>query len=87
MCDVIAHAAYVRVCVREAFLKGQNVKQNAKFGKSKLSYAQRCVSHQLENSQDQVTAILRRSQFNCPGKRKPQVMPLIAADTKWFKSP
>ena len=32
MCDVIAHAAYVRVCVREAFLKGQNVKQNAKFG-------------------------------------------------------
>merc|ERR1719502_347813 len=33
------------------------------------------------------TAILRRSQFNCPGKRRQQVTPLIAALTKWFKSP
>merc|ERR1711985_159745 len=34
-----------------------------------------------------LTAILRRSQFNCPGKRKQQVTPLIAALTRWFKSP
>merc|ERR1719428_2254327 len=34
-----------------------------------------------------LTASLRKSQFNCPGKRKPQVTPLIAALTKWFKSP
>merc|ERR1712232_27220 len=33
------------------------------------------------------TAILRRSQFNCPGKRRQQVTPLMAALTKWFKSP
>merc|ERR1719207_228060 len=33
------------------------------------------------------TAILRRSQFNCPGKRRQQVTPLIAALTRWFKSP
>ena len=33
------------------------------------------------------TAILRKSQFSCPGKRKQQVTPLIAADTKWFRSP
>merc|ERR1712107_359789 len=30
------------------------------------------------------TAILRRSQFNCPGKRKQHVAPLIAAETRWF---
>merc|ERR1712070_704858 len=34
-----------------------------------------------------LTAILRRSQFNCPGKRRQVVTPLIAALTKWFKSP
>lgn len=33
------------------------------------------------------SAQVRKSQFNCPGKRKQQVTPLIAADTKWFKSP
>merc|ERR1719465_70720 len=33
------------------------------------------------------TAILRRSQFNCPGKRRQHVTPLIAALTRWFKSP
>merc|ERR1712157_367077 len=33
------------------------------------------------------TAILRRSQFNCPGKRRHVVTPLIAALTRWFKSP
>merc|ERR1740127_201416 len=33
------------------------------------------------------TAIFRRSQFNCPGKRKQVVTPLMAALTKWFKSP
>ena len=33
------------------------------------------------------TAILRKSQFSCPGKRKQQVTPLMAADTKWFRSP
>merc|ERR1711953_1599443 len=33
------------------------------------------------------TAILRRSQFNCPGKRRQQVTPLMAALTKWFRSP
>merc|ERR550537_1846318 len=33
------------------------------------------------------TAILRRSQFSCPGKRKHVVTPDIAAETKWFKSP
>merc|ERR1719262_1516129 len=33
------------------------------------------------------TAILRRSQFNCPGKRRQQVTPLIAALTRWFRSP
>merc|ERR1740127_35732 len=34
-----------------------------------------------------LTAILRKSQFNCPGNRKHVVTPLIAADTRWFKSP
>merc|ERR1712151_595372 len=34
-----------------------------------------------------LTAIFRRSQFNCPGKRRQQVTPLIAALTKWFRSP
>merc|ERR1711907_717811 len=33
------------------------------------------------------TAILRKSAFNWPGKRKQQVEPDMAADTKWFKSP
>merc|ERR1712117_399971 len=33
------------------------------------------------------TAIFRRSQFNCPGNRKHVVTPLIAAETRWFKSP
>merc|ERR1719428_1771095 len=33
------------------------------------------------------TAILRRSQFNCPGKRKQVVTPLIAAETRWLRSP
>ena len=33
------------------------------------------------------TAILRKSQFSWPGNRKQQVTPLIAAETKWFKSP
>ena len=33
------------------------------------------------------TAILRKSQFSWPGKRKQQVTPLMAADTKWFRSP
>merc|ERR1719343_6415 len=34
-----------------------------------------------------LTAIFRRSQFNWPGKRKQVVTPLIAALTKWFRSP
>merc|ERR1719478_1228739 len=34
-----------------------------------------------------LTASLRKSQFNWPGNRKPHVTPLIAALTKWFKSP
>merc|ERR1719434_121978 len=33
------------------------------------------------------TAILRRSQFSCPGKRRQQVTPLIAALTRWLRSP
>merc|ERR1719478_1420783 len=33
------------------------------------------------------TAIFRRSQFNWPGKRRQQVTPLMAALTRWFKSP
>merc|ERR1719352_2029361 len=33
------------------------------------------------------TAILRRSQLSCPGKRRHVVNPDIAAETKWFKSP
>merc|ERR1712176_1132939 len=33
------------------------------------------------------TAILRRSQFNWPGNLKHVVTPLIAALTRWFKSP
>mmetsp|Transcript_24278 Transcript_24278/g.66767 ORF Transcript_24278/g.66767 Transcript_24278/m.66767 type:complete len:225 (+) Transcript_24278:308-982(+) len=33
------------------------------------------------------TAILRRSQFSCPGKRRHVVTPLIAALTKWLRSP
>ena len=33
------------------------------------------------------TAILRKSQFSWPGKRKQQVTPLMAAETKWFRSP
>merc|ERR1719207_327366 len=33
------------------------------------------------------TAILRRSQFNWPGKRRQQVTPLIAALTRWLRSP
>ena len=32
------------------------------------------------------TAILRKSQFNCPGKRRQVVTPLMAALTRWFKS-
>merc|ERR1719456_256923 len=34
-----------------------------------------------------LTAILRRSQFTCPGKRKQVVTPLTAAETRWFRSP
>merc|ERR1712187_41457 len=34
-----------------------------------------------------LTAILRRSQFNCPGKRKHVVTPLMAALTRWLRSP
>jgi hypothetical protein len=34
-----------------------------------------------------LTANLRRSQFNWPGKRRQQVVPQMAADTRWFKSP
>merc|ERR550519_2235800 len=34
-----------------------------------------------------LTAILRKSQFNWPGKRMQHVTPLMAALTKWFKSP
>merc|ERR1712051_296259 len=33
------------------------------------------------------TAIFRRSQFNWPGKRRHVVTPLMAALTRWFKSP
>merc|ERR1719181_2107863 len=33
------------------------------------------------------TAILRKSQFNCPGNRRQQVTPLIAALTRWLRSP
>merc|ERR1719156_485587 len=33
------------------------------------------------------TAIFRKSQFNCPGNRRHVVTPLMAADTRWFKSP
>merc|ERR1719192_461595 len=33
------------------------------------------------------TASLRRSEFSWPGKRRQQVMPDIAAETKWFRSP
>merc|ERR1719333_1575858 len=33
------------------------------------------------------TAILRKSQLSCPGKRRQQVTPLIAALTRWFRSP
>merc|ERR1711972_278946 len=34
-----------------------------------------------------LTAILRKSQFNWPGKRRHVVTPLIAALTKWLRSP
>merc|ERR1719428_2114279 len=34
-----------------------------------------------------LTAIFRKSQFNCPGKRRHVVTPLMAAETRWFKSP
>merc|ERR1719254_269325 len=34
-----------------------------------------------------LTAILRRSQLSCPGKRRHVVTPLIAALTKWLRSP
>merc|ERR1719333_1511403 len=34
-----------------------------------------------------LTAILRRSQLSCPGKRRQQVTPLMAALTKWLRSP
>merc|ERR1719356_578038 len=30
---------------------------------------------------------MRRSQFNCPGKRRHVVTPLIAALTRWLRSP
>merc|ERR1719265_1232379 len=33
------------------------------------------------------TAIFRRSQLSCPGKRRQVVTPLIAADTRWLRSP
>merc|ERR1711937_271008 len=33
------------------------------------------------------TAILRRAQLSCPGKRKHVVTPLMAAETKWLRSP
>ncbi len=33
------------------------------------------------------TAILRKPQFSWPGNRKQQVTPLMAALTRWFKSP
>merc|ERR1719188_1564393 len=33
------------------------------------------------------TAIFLKSQFNCPGKRRQHVTPLMAALTRWFKSP
>jgi hypothetical protein len=30
---------------------------------------------------------LRRSQLSCPGKRRQEVVPQMAAETKWFRSP
>ena len=33
------------------------------------------------------TAIFRRSQFSWPGKRRQVVTPLMAALTRWFRSP
>ena len=33
-----------------------------------------------------LTASLRRSQFNCPGKRKQQVVPQMAAAIRWLRS-
>merc|ERR1712072_192680 len=33
------------------------------------------------------TASLRRSQFSWPGKRSEQVVPAMAADTRWLRSP
>ncbi|KAF4527124.1 hypothetical protein B566_EDAN016052 [Ephemera danica] len=33
------------------------------------------------------TASLRRSAFNCPGKRRQVVTPDIVRDTRWFRSP
>jgi len=33
------------------------------------------------------TAIFLKSEFNCPGNLMQAVTPLIAALTKWFKSP
>merc|ERR1712178_502574 len=33
------------------------------------------------------TAIFRKSQLSCPGNRRHVVTPLIAALTKWFRSP
>merc|ERR1719251_841078 len=34
-----------------------------------------------------LTANLRRSEFSCPGNRRQHVMPDMAADTRWFRSP
>ena len=33
------------------------------------------------------TAIFLKSEFNCPGKRKQHVIPVITPEIKWFKSP
>ena len=33
------------------------------------------------------TASLRRSQFSWPGKRRQHVVPQMAADTRWLRSP
>merc|ERR1711988_791715 len=34
-----------------------------------------------------LTASLRRSEFNCPGKRRQVVEPDMTAATKWLRSP
>jgi hypothetical protein len=34
-----------------------------------------------------LTANFLKSEFNCPGNLRQQVIPEMAAETKWFKSP